>query len=51
VGFVNSLISDLVQPAVEVGQVIDAVARGDLSQRMTLEVNGRPLEGNSSASA
>jgi CheY-like chemotaxis protein/signal transduction histidine kinase/HAMP domain-containing protein len=42
---VNSLITDLVQPTVEVARVIGAVARGDLEQRMTLEIEGRPLEG------
>jgi HAMP domain-containing protein len=45
VDFVNSLIGDLVQPAVEVARVIGAVAKGDLSQRMALEMDGRPLEG------
>ncbi len=45
VEFVNSLIGDLVQPAVEVARVIGAVAKGDLSQRMALEMDGRPLEG------
>src|SRR5262249_38355082 len=34
---VNSLITDLVQPTVEVARVIGAVARGDLQQRMALE--------------
>src|SRR5438067_12094307 len=43
--FVNSLIGDLVQPTVEVARVIGAVAKGDLSQRMALEIEGRPLEG------
>src|SRR5438445_4560939 len=45
VDFVNSLIGDLVQPAVEVSRVIGAVAKGDLSQRMALEIDGRALEG------
>jgi CheY-like chemotaxis protein/signal transduction histidine kinase/HAMP domain-containing protein len=45
VDFVNSLIGNLVQPAVEVARVIGAVAKGDLSQRMALEMDGRPLEG------
>ena len=40
---VNSLITDLVQPTVEVARVIGAVARGDLQQRMALEIEGRPL--------
>src|SRR5207245_5254956 len=43
--FINSLIGDLVQPTVEVARVIGAVAKGDLSQRMALEMDGRPLEG------
>jgi CheY-like chemotaxis protein/HAMP domain-containing protein/signal transduction histidine kinase len=42
---VNALISDLVQPTTEVGRVIGAVASGDLSQMMTLEIEGRPLRG------
>jgi len=42
---VNSLIGDLVQPALEVARVIGAVAKGDLSQRMALEVEGKALEG------
>src|SRR5262245_50798831 len=42
---INSLMSDLVRPTAEVSRVIGAVARGDLSQRMDLEVDGRPLEG------
>jgi HAMP domain-containing protein len=44
--FVNSLIGNLVQPTVEVARVIGAVARGDLSQRMALDIEGRPLEGD-----
>ncbi len=42
---VNSLIGDLVQPSTEVARVIGATARGDLSQTMSLEVDGRPLRG------
>src|SRR5436309_5757119 len=41
----NSLISDLVQPSTEVARVIAAVARGDLSQGMSTEVDGRQLKG------
>ncbi len=41
----NSLIGDLVQPSTEVARVIGAVAKGDLSQNMSLEVDGRPLRG------
>ncbi|MBI5271768.1 MAG: HAMP domain-containing protein, partial [Burkholderiales bacterium] len=42
---VNSLIDDLVHPTSEVARVIGAVAQGDLSKSMALEVDGRPLEG------
>ena len=42
---VNGLIADLVQPTNEVGRVIGAVASGDLSQKMTTEIDGRPLKG------
>jgi len=42
---VNSLIGDLVQPSTEVARVIGAVAKGDLSQTMALDVDGRPLRG------
>src|ERR1700691_2799294 len=42
---VNSLIGDLVQPSTEVARVIGAVAKGDLSQTMALDVDGRSLKG------
>jgi HAMP domain-containing protein/signal transduction histidine kinase/CheY-like chemotaxis protein len=42
---INSLIEDLVYPSSEVARVIGAVAQGDLSKSMALEVDGRPLEG------
>jgi len=42
---VNSLIGDLVQPSTEVARVIGAVAKGDLSQTMSIEVDERPLRG------
>ncbi|MDP9120070.1 MAG: HAMP domain-containing protein [Acidobacteriota bacterium] len=42
---VNSLIDDLVHPTNETARVIGAVAKGDLSQTMALEREGRPLEG------
>ncbi|MBU7600253.1 HAMP domain-containing protein [Streptomyces sp. P38-E01] len=45
----NSLVDDLVRPVSEVGQVLNAVAEGDLEQRMDLRVqraNGtQPLRG------
>ena len=42
---VNSLIEDLVHPTSETARVIGAVAKGDLSQSMTLDVEGRVLQG------
>jgi HAMP domain-containing protein/signal transduction histidine kinase/CheY-like chemotaxis protein len=42
---VNALISDLVHPTSETARVIGAVAKGDLSQTMALEIEGRPLAG------
>src|SRR5467141_3235916 len=44
-GAVNTLIDDLVWPTIEVTRSVGAVAKGDLGQAMSLEVNGRPLEG------
>ena len=41
----NTLIDDLVWPTVETTRTISAVAKGDLSQRMSLEVDGRPVKG------
>src|SRR6195952_3448796 len=42
---VNSLIDDLGRPTTEISRVIVAVAEGDLSQHMALEMDGRPLRG------
>ncbi len=42
----NGLIADLVQPSTEVARVIGAVAKGDLSQTMAVEVDGRTLKGD-----
>src|SRR6266481_5768054 len=42
---VNSLVASLAQPTSEAARVIGAVAKGDLSQSMALEVDNRPLEG------
>src|SRR5258706_1965687 len=42
---VNALIEDLVRPTSEVARVIESVAKGDLSQRMPLEIDGAPLRG------
>jgi HAMP domain-containing protein len=45
VAAINGLISDLVHPISETARVLGAVAKGDLSQTMALEIEGRPLEG------
>ncbi|HEY8164175.1 MAG TPA: HAMP domain-containing protein [Gemmatimonadaceae bacterium] len=42
---VNSLISDLVSPTTEVARVLTAVAEGDLSQKMVLEIDGKSVQG------
>ena len=42
---VNSLIDDLVRPTTEVARVIAAVAEGDLTQQMALEIAGQPVKG------
>jgi len=42
---VNALIDDLAAPTAEIARVIEAVAEGDLSQHMALEIEGRPLRG------
>ncbi|MDG4827899.1 HAMP domain-containing protein [Solwaraspora sp. WMMD1047] len=42
---INSLIDDLGRPTTEIARVIMAVADGDLSQHMALEMDGRPLRG------
>src|SRR5262249_9162585 len=44
-GSVNTLIDDLLWPTTEMTRTIAAVAQGDLSQTVPLEVEGRPLEG------
>ncbi|MEG4996946.1 HAMP domain-containing protein [Microcoleus sp. B4-D4] len=45
VNSVNTLITDLVQPTSETARVIRAVAKGDLSQTIPLEIEERPLKG------
>ncbi|HMJ38797.1 MAG TPA: HAMP domain-containing protein [Verrucomicrobiae bacterium] len=42
---VNDLIDDLVRPNTEMARVISAVANGDLTQTMALEIEGRRLQG------
>jgi methyl-accepting chemotaxis protein len=42
---VNALVDDLLWPTHEVTRALAAVAKGDLSQTVRLDVEGRPLEG------
>src|SRR5437870_95413 len=42
---VNDLVEDLARPNTEIARVISAVANGDLSQTMALEIESRPLQG------
>jgi HAMP domain-containing protein/signal transduction histidine kinase/CheY-like chemotaxis protein len=41
----NTLISDLVQPTIEIAHVISSVAKGDLSHSMSLEIVNHKLKG------
>ncbi|WP_143265018.1 HAMP domain-containing protein, partial [Amycolatopsis lexingtonensis] len=42
---VNGLVEDLTRPAIELERVLGGVADGDLSQPMSLTLDGRPLQG------
>jgi len=42
---INALIGDLVQPTTEVARVLIAVAEGDLTQKVPLEIDGQPVKG------
>src|SRR5213592_205619 len=45
IGCVNVLIEDLVRPTSEMARVIGAVAKGDLSETMTTNIEGQLLKG------
>ncbi|MGQ0712535.1 MAG: HAMP domain-containing protein [Gemmatimonadaceae bacterium] len=45
VNAVNELVADLVQPTAEVARVIQAVAEGDLSQTVELQLEGKQVQG------
>src|SRR5213082_2025526 len=45
IGSINDLIGDLVHPTSEMARVIGAVAKGNLSNTMATDIEGRPLEG------
>jgi CheY-like chemotaxis protein/signal transduction histidine kinase/HAMP domain-containing protein len=42
---INGLVSDMAYPVSEAARVIGAVAKGNLSQAMNLEIDGRPMRG------
>jgi HAMP domain-containing protein/signal transduction histidine kinase/CheY-like chemotaxis protein len=42
---INSLISDLVHPTIEIAHVISSVAKGNLSQEMPLKIGDHVLQG------
>src|SRR3984893_2150889 len=42
---VNTLVEDLLRPTTEMTRAIAAVAQGNLTQTVRLDVDGRPLEG------
>jgi HAMP domain-containing protein/signal transduction histidine kinase/DNA-binding response OmpR family regulator len=42
---VNTLVDDLLRPTTEVTRAIAGVAKGNLTQTVQLDVDGRPLEG------
>ncbi|HVW79027.1 MAG TPA: HAMP domain-containing protein [Alloacidobacterium sp.] len=42
---INTLIEDLLRPTTEVTRAIGAVAQGNLNEKVRLDVDGRPLEG------
>ncbi|MGE5691230.1 MAG: HAMP domain-containing protein, partial [Pseudomonadota bacterium] len=42
---VNGMVDDLVRPTSEVARVIEAVAQGDLSQKIALRIDGQPIKG------
>jgi HAMP domain-containing protein/CheY-like chemotaxis protein/signal transduction histidine kinase len=44
-GSINTLVEDLLRPTTEVTRAIGAVAQGNLTQTVRLDVDGRPLEG------
>jgi HAMP domain-containing protein/CheY-like chemotaxis protein/signal transduction histidine kinase len=48
---VNTLVEDLLRPTAEVTRAIAAVAQGNLTQTVRLDVDGRPLEGEFMRSA
>jgi PAS domain S-box-containing protein len=42
---INGLVEQLTEPAIQVSRVLGLVAGGDLTQRMAVDIQGRPLRG------
>ena len=42
---VNTLITDLMQPTQELARTLSAVAEGDLTQKMSLQIEGKAVQG------
>ena len=42
---INQIVADLVTPTTEISRLVGAVARGDLTQKMALEIEGQPVKG------
>jgi len=49
--YVNELVDDLLRPTTEMTRAIAAVAQGNLTQTVRLDVDGRPLQGEFHRSA
>jgi HAMP domain-containing protein/signal transduction histidine kinase/CheY-like chemotaxis protein len=45
VSSLNTLITDLTSPTLEIANMINSVANGDLSKHIPLEISGQPLKG------
>ncbi|TKC09902.1 response regulator [Pedobacter polaris] len=45
VSSLNTLITDLTSPTLEIANMINSVANGDLSRQIPLEISGQPLRG------
>lgn len=45
VSSLNTLITDLTSPTLEIANMINSVANGDLSKHIPLEISGQPLRG------
>jgi HAMP domain-containing protein/signal transduction histidine kinase/CheY-like chemotaxis protein len=51
VSALNELLGDVTRPSTEMSRVVAAVAKGDLTETMALEVEGEPLRGDFLTSA